>query len=169
MDAGPQIMRNHGYRWTTYIERALMLGGIGGRRRRGRWQRIEMAGWHHWLNGCESDWTPGVGDGQGGLKCCNSWGCKESDTTERLNWTELSRIYCCYIIAGTEFKGKHILEQDELFCCVIISSGLKEKSLSFSSPWELQTPISSSRAPDLFLFFWDSGLLIHLPKNWLSQ
>ena len=48
----------------------------------------EMAGWHHWLNGRESGWTPGVGDGQGGLACCNSWGRKESDTTERLNWTE---------------------------------------------------------------------------------
>ena len=42
----------------------------------------EMAGWHHWLNGRESEWTPGVGDGQGGLACCDSWGCKESDTTE---------------------------------------------------------------------------------------
>ena len=50
----------------------------------------EMAGWHHWLDGCEFEWTPGVGDGQGGLACCNSWGRKESDTTERLNWTELN-------------------------------------------------------------------------------
>ena len=46
----------------------------------------EMAGWHHWLNGRESEWTPGVGDGQGGLACCGSWGCKESDMTEGLNW-----------------------------------------------------------------------------------
>ena len=46
----------------------------------------EMAGWHHWLDGCESEWTPGVGDGQGGLACCDSWGHKESDTTEGLNW-----------------------------------------------------------------------------------
>ena len=49
----------------------------------------EMAGWHHWLDGRESEWTPGVGDGQGGLACCDSWGHKESDMTERLNWTEL--------------------------------------------------------------------------------
>ena len=47
----------------------------------------EMAGWHQWLDGCESEWTPGVGDGQGGLVCCDSWGRKESDTTEWLNWT----------------------------------------------------------------------------------
>ena len=52
----------------------------------------EIAGWHHWLNGCEVEWTPGVGDGQGGLAYCDSWGRKESDTTERLNWTELNQI-----------------------------------------------------------------------------
>ena len=46
----------------------------------------EMAGWHHGLDGRESEWTPGVGgNGQGGLVCCDSWGLKESDTTERLN------------------------------------------------------------------------------------
>ena len=50
----------------------------------------EMAWWHHWLDGHESGWTPGVGDGQGGLVCCDSWDHKESDTTERLNWTELN-------------------------------------------------------------------------------
>ena len=48
----------------------------------------EMAGWHHGLDGRESEWTPGVGDGQRGLACCDSWGRKESDVTERLNWTE---------------------------------------------------------------------------------
>ena len=48
----------------------------------------EMAGWHHWLNGHESRWTLGVGDGQGGLVCWDSWGRKESDLTEQLNWTE---------------------------------------------------------------------------------
>ena len=52
----------------------------------------EMAGWHHRLDGRESGWTPGVGDGQGGLVCCDSWGRKESDTTERLNWTESKRV-----------------------------------------------------------------------------
>ena len=47
-----------------------------------------MAGWHHWLDGRESEWTPGVGDGQGGLVCCDSWGRKESDATDWLNWTK---------------------------------------------------------------------------------
>ena len=52
----------------------------------------EMAGWHHRLDGCESEWTPGDGDGQGGLACWDSWGRKESDTTEWLNWTELNGL-----------------------------------------------------------------------------
>ena len=53
----------------------------------------EMAGWHHWLDGREFEWTPGVGDGQGGLACCDSWGRNESDMTEQLNWTEYSIGY----------------------------------------------------------------------------
>ena len=53
----------------------------------------EMAGWHHRFDGHEFEGTPGVGDGQGGLACCNSWGRKESDTTEQLNWTELTWIH----------------------------------------------------------------------------
>ena len=54
----------------------------------------EMAGWHHWLDGRESERTPGVDDGQEGLACCDSWGHKELDTTERLNWTECPTL--CY-------------------------------------------------------------------------
>ena len=62
-----------------------MLGGIGGRRKRGRQSIDEMAGWHHRLNGHEFEQTPGVVDGQGGLACCDSWNRKQLDTTERLN------------------------------------------------------------------------------------
>ena len=50
----------------------------------------EMAGCHHQLDGNEFEWSPRVGDGQGGLACCNSWRRKESDMTERLHWTSLS-------------------------------------------------------------------------------
>ena len=52
----------------------------------------EMAGWHHGLDGCESEWTPGDGDGQGGLACHDSWGCKESDKAERLSLSLFSLI-----------------------------------------------------------------------------
>ena len=62
----------------------------------------KMAGWHHGLDGRESECTPGVGDGQGGLVCCGSWGRKESDTTERLNWTEL---YVNYFSIKMIFKA----------------------------------------------------------------
>ena len=50
----------------------------------------EMVGWHHWLHGHGFGWTPGGGDGQGGLVCCGSWDRKDSDTTEQLNWTKLN-------------------------------------------------------------------------------
>ena len=60
----------------------------------------EMGGWHHCLDGHEFEWTPGVGDGQGGLMCSDSWRRKESDTTERLNWTEeivrVGKLYAVY-------------------------------------------------------------------------
>ena len=77
----------------------------------------EIAGWHHGLNGCESEWTPGGGDGQGGLACCDSWGRKESDTTERMSWTELNwtkskqsyHILLCFNLTSSSkryIKGK---------------------------------------------------------------
>ena len=70
------------------LEKTLMLGGIGGRRRSGR-QRMR------WLDGITDSMDMslsklGVGDGQGGLACCDSWSRKESDMTEWLNWTELN-------------------------------------------------------------------------------
>ena len=70
------------------LEKTLMLGSIGSRWRREQ-QKIRWLDWHHWLHGREFEWTPGGGDGQGDLVCCNSWGHKESDMTDRLNWTEL--------------------------------------------------------------------------------
>ena len=61
----------------------------------------EMAGWHHGLDGRECEWTPGVGDGQGGLACCDSWGRKAWDMTERLNWTELNYFTILYWFCHT--------------------------------------------------------------------
>ena len=78
------------------LENTLMLGGIGGRRRRGR-QRIR------WLDG---RWTLGVGDGQGGLACCDSWGHKVLDTAGRLNWTELSWRIVPYLVKLVTLKKR---------------------------------------------------------------
>ena len=77
----------HLIRRVDSLEKTVMLGGIGGRRRRGRQSM-------RWLDGIAdsmdvSKWTPGVGDGQGGLACCDSWGHKELDTTEWLIWSDL--------------------------------------------------------------------------------
>ena len=82
----PILWPPHAKSWL--IGKDLMLGGIGGRRKRG-WQRVRWLDGIHWIDGHEFEWTPQVVDGQGGLVCCNSWGHKESDRTERLNWTEL--------------------------------------------------------------------------------
>ena len=81
--------------WTPHAKRWLIgkdsdPGRDWGQEEKGMTES-EMAGWHHWLDGHESKGTPGDGDGQGGLACCDSWGHKESDTTEWLNWTELVR------------------------------------------------------------------------------
>ena len=77
----------HLMRRVDSLEKTLMLGRIGGRRRRGR-QRMRWLDGINWLDGHGFGWTPEVGDGQGGLACCGSWGSKELDTTEWLNWTD---------------------------------------------------------------------------------
>ena len=79
----------------------------------------EMVGWRHWLDRHGFGWTPGVGDGQGGLAFCGSWGCKESDMTEQLNWTERDKWesrnpaeihpQCGTPSWGSEQKGKKFL------------------------------------------------------------
>ena len=88
------------------FEKTLMLGKIEGRRRKGR-QRMT---WQ--LNGHGFGWTPGVGDGQEGLGSCGSWGCKESDMPEWLNWTEHylwgswgknTRVDCHFLFWWTTF------------------------------------------------------------------
>ena len=88
----------------------------------------EMAGWHHPLDGREFGWTSGVGDGQGGLACCNSWGHKESDTTEWLNWTDYNLLnearFLEFINNNTRLTnvgGTMELEKSPFYITVIIS------------------------------------------------
>ena len=78
----------------------------------------EVAGWHHWLNGHGFRWTPGVVDGQGGLLCCDSWGCKESDTTERLNW----EVYSTRLFFGARFA---FLSMEHIWVNQCLSTKLK--------------------------------------------
>ena len=79
----------------------------------------EMAGWHHWLDGREFEWTPGDGNGQGGLACCDSWGRKESDMTERLNWTELIHLGKCTRYFLREQNKFQILVYIDTWVCIL--------------------------------------------------
>ena len=83
----PVLWPPHAKSWLT--EKDSDAGRDWGKEEKGTTED-EMAGWHHQLNGREFEWTLGDGDGQGGLACCNSWGRKEPDMTEWLNWTELN-------------------------------------------------------------------------------
>ena len=100
----------------------------------------EMAGWHHRLDGEEFVWTPGDGDGQEGLvSCWNSWGHKELDTTERLNWTDLNTHYKTRNILFSLINDLNLLQQ-----FLSVSSGLfrlrfplyMTKTWYFHSLWE---------------------------------
>ena len=68
----------------------------------------EMVGWHLWLDGHEFEQALGVGDGQGGLAFCSPWGCKELDTTEQLNWTELNWYWLPYPTSQLNMPGESL-------------------------------------------------------------
>ena len=82
------------------FEKILMLGKIEGRKRR---EQQRMRWLDHWLNGHGFGWTLGAGDGQGGLTCCGSWGQKELDTTERLNWTDWGQHVHLFLLVSDWF------------------------------------------------------------------
>ena len=103
-----------------------------------------MAGWHHGLDGRESEWTPGVGDGQGGLACCDSWGHKESDTTE-LNWNEVRRLP-----SSPDIKN---LPYDSVY---LISERYRRLTQNLNS------------FPAFFLFLTWRGLMLYHFQNFLS-
>ena len=79
----PVLWPPHVKSW--FIEKDFDTGRDWGQEEKGTTEN-EMAGWHLRLDGRESEWTPGVGDGQGGLACCDTWGSKQLDMTEPLNW-----------------------------------------------------------------------------------
>ena len=71
----------------------------------------EMVGWQHRFDGHGFGWTLGIGDGQGGLACCSSWGCEELDTTEWLNWTELN-----WTSSLNHLSTMHTCSAEYVFC-----------------------------------------------------
>ena len=120
-----------------------------------------MAGWHHWLDGCKFEWTLGVGDEQGGLACCDSWGHKESNTTEWLNWTEsntvkgfgivskaevfifleLSRFFDDLTDIGNSISGSSVFSKSSLNIWkftihILLKPGLKNFEHYFTSVWD---------------------------------
>ena len=112
----------HLIRRADSLEKTLMLGGIGGRRRRGGrgWDGwMTSLTWWTWVITFIPEWTPGIGDGQGGLACCDSWGHKESDTTEWLNWTELSVIFLIILLKSGNCVLMYSLSLLILIICFI--------------------------------------------------
>ena len=88
----------HMMRRADSFEKTIMLGKIEGKRRRGQ-QRMKIVRWQPRLNDHEFGQTQEASEGQRSLVCCDSWGCKESDTTERLNWTDLNwKVYNYYFL-----------------------------------------------------------------------
>ena len=112
----------------------------------------EMAGWHHQLDGHEFGWTLGVGDGQGSLACCNSWGHKVSDTTEWLNWTEWAFMYKntkLNSMYGYFFDNipRHEMFDLKLFLCFWCVPKFPKKSISVNlqfHQWFLRRPRTHS-------------------------
>ena len=98
----------------------------------------EMVGWHHRLSGHGFGWTPGVGDGQGGLACCSSWGHKESDMTEQLNWTDAH--LCVYYSSAwaVVFKAPQVM-------FVWLESLMWSLGIGIINHWLCNTPVSEFR------------------------
>ena len=93
----------------------------------------EMVGWHHQLNEHELEQAPGVGDGQRRLACSSPWGHKESDTTGRLNWTELNNWFKCCLVSA--------VQQSESVIHIYIHSFLDSFSLKAITEYWAEFPV----------------------------
>ena len=99
----------------------------------------EMVGWPYWLNGHGFGWTLGVGDGQGGLVCCGSWGCKELDMTEQLNWAELKYDITSANPGRREMFSLYVLSTKELSFTVLFCNGLYKELSLWSASQRIRT------------------------------
>ena len=108
-----------GQNLSTYPDKTMVQNAVKDLRREEKaMTEDEMVGWHHRLNGHEFGWTPGVGDGQGGLACYNPWGHKQSDTTEWLNWTDDSKRYIHLYVHSSNIYNS----QDMCYVCKSLQS-----------------------------------------------
>ena len=114
----------------------------------------EMAGWHHRLDGHEFEYTLGVGDGQGGLACYDSWGRKESDMTERLNWTDWSAL--CPPFPGKAIKLFFSTLPKTLVFKIPFSVGVQRLSFGHQSSCKTQL-----RGSFLLQANWNEAFLLH--------
>ena len=149
-------LKNFGHliRRVDSLEKTLRLGKIEGRRKRG-WQRMRWLDGITDSNGLKFEQDSGVGEGQGSLGCWSPWGCKESDMTEQLNWTELWVFLewklCCFFPFFLVYLKRFIVHRGE---------GLSLSWLLLSSwrPWRCSAPLSSSWhfcvSPPFFFFLY---------------
>ena len=124
-----------------------------------------MAGWHHQLDGHEFEWTPGVVDGQGGLACCNSCGHKESDMTEQLNWTELSRMNSDYRISLLWYLTKGMKSSEKSVRC----SPATDKENGITSSHKLQKISGRKEEENYFDVSQSCFQLYWEPQNGLKE
>ena len=130
------------------LEKTLMLGGIGGRRGR---QILRWLDGITDLDGLESEWTLGVVDGHGGLACCDSWGRKESDTTERLHFLSFSNPLAWQLQTfSLDYYSSSLISTNLLvFACSLFVLHLSHKScLSKISSMLKNIKLLSARSPD---------------------
>ena len=118
--------------------------------------------WHHWLDGHESEWTLGIGDGQGGLACCNSWGREELDTTERLIWSDLISLH--WLLRKAFLSLLAILWNSAFRCLYLSFSPLLFASLLFIAICN-----ASSGSHFSFLHFFSMGMVLIPVSCTMSQ
>ena len=133
----------------------------------------EMAGWHHWLDARGSEWTLGVGDGQGGLACCDSWGRKVLDTTEQLNWTGVKQewlcnnlVFCLSFPGGTELNSPILVHFSLLIPKMSIFTLAISCLTTSTLPWFHGPNIAGSYAILLFIASDFTSITSHI-HNWV--
>ena len=123
----------------------------------------EVVGWHHRLNGHGFGWTLGVGHGQGGLACCSSWGCRESDTTERLNWTEplsITKNYFLFLVKSHVMWDLSSLTRDWTCTPALVMQHLTA-GLPGNSHQELLLPLLWVSFKQNLIYAFASGFFYH--------